>query len=65
MSILDSNNAFSGRRILDTSKLKEFVDDNFKFDENGSKFFKWIENTMVKGEIALHQDKIRACLGKG
>ena len=23
------------RQILDSSKLKEFADDNFKFDENG------------------------------
>ena len=26
--------------VLDSSKLKEFADDNFKFDENGSKFSK-------------------------
>ena len=25
--------------MLDPSKLKEFADDNFKFDENGRKFF--------------------------
>ena len=25
------------RQILDSSKLKEFADDNFKFDENGRK----------------------------
>ena len=34
------------------SKLKEFADDNFKFDENGRKFFEQVENTMGKGEIA-------------
>ena len=40
------------RRILDNSKPKEFVDDNFKFDENDSKFSKRVENTVGKGEIA-------------
>ena len=27
-------------QILDWSKLKQFADDNFKFDENSRKFFK-------------------------
>ena len=40
------------RRILDFSKLKGFEDDNFKFDENGRKFSKWVENTVGIGEIA-------------
>ena len=30
---------FSKRQILDSSKLKEFADDNFKFDESGRMFF--------------------------
>ena len=29
---------FPKRQILDASKLKEFADDNFKFDKNGKKF---------------------------
>ena len=33
-------------------KLKVFVDDNSKFDENGRKLSKWIENTEEKGGIA-------------
>ena len=33
------------REILDSSKLKEFTDNNFKFDENGRKFSRWVENT--------------------
>ena len=41
--------------ILDSSKLKEFADDNFKFNENGRKFSKWVEDTMGKGEIACYQ----------
>ena len=40
------------RQILDSSKLKEFADDNFKFDKNGRKLSKWVENTAGKGEIA-------------
>ena len=35
-----------------TSKLKEFADDNFKFDEYGRKLSKKVENTVGKGEIA-------------
>ena len=40
------------RQILDSSKLREFADDNFKFDENGRKLSKREENTVGKGEIA-------------
>ena len=43
------------RHILDSSKLKEFADDNFKFGENGRKLSKWVENTVVKGEIARYE----------
>ena len=40
---------------IDSSKLKEFTDDNFKFDENGSKLSKRVENTVAKGEIACYE----------
>ena len=43
------------QQILDSSKLKQFVDDNFKFDENGGKFFKRLDNTVGKGEVDLHE----------
>ena len=43
------------RQILDSSKLKEFADDNFKLDENGRKLTKQEENTVGKGEIARHE----------
>ena len=36
-------------------KLKDFADDNFKFDENGRKLSKWVENTVGKGEIARYE----------
>ena len=38
--------------MFDYPKLKEFADDNFKFDQCGRKLSKWVENTMGKGEIA-------------
>ena len=41
--------------MLDPSKLKEFADDNFKFDENGRKLSKRVENTVGKGEITLYE----------
>ena len=41
--------------ILDSSKPKEFEDDNFKFDENGRKLPKRVENTVGKGEIARYE----------
>ena len=43
------------RQILDSSKLKEFAGDNFKFDENGRKLTKRLENTVGKGEIAHYE----------
>ena len=45
----------SRRQISDSSKLKEFADDNFKFDENGRKLSKRVENTLGKGEIARYE----------
>ena len=35
--------------------MKEFADDNFKFDENGRKLSKREENTVGKGEIACYE----------
>ena len=43
------------RQILDSSKLKEFADDNFKFNENGRKLSKWVENTVGKEETARYE----------
>ena len=43
-----STEPFPKRQILDSSKLKEFAGDNFKFDENGRKFSKRLENTVGK-----------------
>ena len=41
--------------IRSLSKLKEFADDNFKFDKNGRKLSKRVENTVGKGEIAHYE----------
>ena len=37
------------------TNLKEFAGNNFKFDKNCIKFTKWVENTVVTGEIAHHE----------
>ena len=41
--------------MLDSSKLREFADDNFKFYENGKKLSKRAENTVGKGENAHYE----------
>ena len=35
--------------------MKDFADDNFRFDENGRKLSKPVENTVGKGEITPHE----------
>ena len=35
--------------------MKEFADDNFKFDKNGRKLSKQVENTVGKREIAHYE----------
>ena len=35
--------------------MKEFADDNFKFDENGRRLSRRVENTVGKGEIARYE----------
>ena len=46
---------FPKRQILDSSKPKEFADDNFKFDKNDKKFSKPAEKSVGKGEIARYE----------
>ena len=45
---LKGEQPFPKWQILDFSQLKEFADDNFKFDENHRKFSKRVENTEDK-----------------
>ena len=35
--------------------MKEFADNNFKFNENERKLFKQVENTVGKGEITCYK----------
>ena len=74
-------NPFPKQQILDWSKLKEFADNNFKFDENGRNLYECVENTVGKEEIACYEQyfvfphcfqdfycrhlKTKACLLKG
>ena len=48
-------NPFTNYEFLDTSKLKEFADDNFEFYEKCREFSKRVENTVGKGEIARYE----------
>ena len=50
---------FPKPHILDSSKLKDFADDNFKLNGNERKFFKRVENTVGKGEIAHYKQFLR------
>ena len=43
------------QQILNSSKLKDFADNNYEVDENGGKFSKRVENTLGKGEIACYE----------
>ena len=47
-----SSVTLSQREILDSSKMKEFAENNFNFDENGRKFFKRVGNTIGNERIA-------------
>ena len=40
---------FPKQQILDSSKLKGYADDNFRFHENGRECCKRVENTVEKG----------------
>ena len=46
---------FPKQQNLDSSKLNEFADDKFKFDKNGRKFSKEVDNTVGREEISCYQ----------
>ena len=54
-SFLARNWFFPKWQILDSFKLKEFAEDNFKFDYDAKKFSNKPENTVGKGEIACYK----------
>ena len=63
------------QNFLKSSKLKEFADDNFKFDEDGGKFSKRGGKHSSRAispfpivfpkDLYCRQVKTMACLGKG
>ena len=57
MSVLSLYNRLTlpKQQILDSSKQEEIADNNFKFDENGRKFSKWLANNVGKGKIAFYE----------
>ena len=68
----DPDEPFPKQQFLDTSRLKEFAEDNSKFDENGRKFSTQVENTVGKGEnarvskrLVLQTRKNQGLFGKG
>ena len=52
---------FPNDKFLESSKLKEFADDNFKFDENGRKFSKMVENTIYEQFLLFPQCFQKTC----
>ena len=52
---MQSANSYNSGQILHFTKLKEFAEDNFEFDENGKKFFKRVEDTVGKGKIDCYE----------
>ena len=50
-----NSKTFPKWQILDSSKLKEVADNNFRFDENDRNFFNKVENPVGKGEIARYE----------
>ena len=65
--MLISFNPFPNDKFLDSSSPKEFADNNLKFDENARKFFKLVETTVGKGEIARYEQFLLfpQCFQKG
>ena len=46
---------FPKRQILDSSELKEFADETFKFSKYDRELAKRVDNTVGKGEIAQYE----------
>ena len=53
--------SFPKRQILASSKLIDFADDNFKFDENDRKFSKRLENTEGKEKCLVTSNFSFSC----
>ena len=48
--------ALSQRQILDSSNFKQFADNNFKFDEDGRKFYTWVETLCEKEKLLVRSN---------
>ena len=57
-------NSFPNDIFFYSSNLKEFADENFKFDEIGRKLSKWVENTVGKGKIVTSNFSFSHCVFK-
>ena len=42
-------------KFLNCSKLKDYAEDSFQFDENGRRLSKWVENNRGKGRISRYE----------
>ena len=58
LNLNTTNQPLTLSQNLDSSKLREFADDNFEFDDNGRKFSKKVENTAGKGESLFGKELI-------
>ena len=70
-------NPLTDDKFLDSSKLKEFADDNFKFDENGRKLskgvipqcfqtacFPWASKGVIVGEWVKFEILVCTCFNR-
>ena len=53
--LMDNLNPFPNDKFLDSSKLKDFADDNLTSNENGRNAHKRVENNVGKGEIVRYE----------
>ena len=60
---------FPKRQILDSSEVREFADDNFKFDQNSRKLSEWVEQFFLFPQcfrrLVLQTRKNQGLFGKG
>ena len=55
MSSAKGYNSLPNDKILDSSTLREFAENNSKLDKNGGEFPKWVENNAGKRRNCLLQ----------
>ena len=63
-TLLSCINPFPIRQILDSSKLKEFANDNFEFDESSPKWLKTLwekEKLLVTSNFSFSHSVFKTC----